>query len=173
MPLIAAAPSDAGTVELIVRRPSENERWVLASGYLDLEEGLLGDTWRARGNRHTPDGTANPEAQITLMNARFAGFIAGSDHDDWARAGDQFFVDYDLGESNVPPGTKLQIGEAVIEVTAHPHLGCAKLSSRFGADALRFVNTEEGRSLRARGANARVISPGLVQTGAVIAKAGA
>lgn len=161
---IRAAPSAHGTVELIVRRPAEDEREVLSEGILDLDEGLVGDSWHARGSRRRPDGSANPLAQVTLMNARAIALIAG-DRERWGLAGDQLYVDLDLGVENLPPGSRLAVGSAVLELTEEPHTGCAKFSRRFGSDALRFVNSPAGRSLRLRGANARVVEPGTVAVG--------
>lgn len=163
------APADGGTVELIVRRPAEDEREVLTEAYLDAHDGLEGDTWRARGSRHTPDGGPNPEAQLTLMNARAAAAIAG-ERERWALAGDQIYVDLDISRANLPPGSRVQIGSAVIEFSEAPHTGCAKFSARFGNDALRFVNSPTGRELRLRGANCRVVKAGTVRAGDAIRK---
>jgi hypothetical protein len=161
---IRAAPAEVGTVELIVRRPAENEREVLVEGVFDLEEGLVGDSWRARGSRRRPDRSPNPLAQVTLMSARAAALIAG-ERTRWPLAGDQLYVDLDLSVDNLPPGTRLALGTAVLEVTPEPHTGCAKFSARFGSAALRFVNSPVGRSLRLRGVNARVVRPGTVAAG--------
>jgi MOSC domain-containing protein YiiM len=166
---IREAPSDAGTVELIARRPAEDEREVLTEARLGLHDGLEGDTWRPRGSRHTPDGGPDAEAQLTLMNARAAAAIAG-ERERWALAGDQFYVDLDLSLTNLPAGTRIQIGSAVIEFSEKPHTGCAKFSARFGNDALRFVNSPVGRELRLRGANCRVVVPGVVRPGDTIRK---
>ncbi len=166
---IRASPADEGTVELIVRRPAENEREVLDEGTIDLVEGLVGDTWRARGSSRTDDGSANPETQLTLTNARLIALVA-SDRDRWPLAGDQLYLDLDLSADNLPPGTRLALGSAVIEVTAVPHTGCAKFSQRFGSDALRFINSPVGRSLHLRGINAKVVTPGTVRTGDAVRK---
>jgi MOSC domain-containing protein YiiM len=166
---IREAPADGGSVELIARRPAEDEREVLTEARLDLHDGLVGDTWRARGSSRTPDGGPNPESQLTLMNARAAAAIAG-ERERWALAGDQFFVDLDLSLANLPPGSRVQIGSAVIEFSEAPHTGCAKFSARFGNDALRFVNSPTGRELRLRGANCRVVVPGTVRPGDAIRK---
>ena len=166
---IREAPADRGTVELIVRRPAVDEREVLTEAVLDLHEGLVGDTWRARGSSHTPDGGPNPEAQLTLMNARVASAVAGG-RERWALAGDQIYVDLDLSLGNLPPGSRIQVGSAVIEFSEEPHTGCAKFSARFGNDALRFVNSPVGRELRLRGANCKVVTPGIVRAGDVIRK---
>jgi len=166
---IGNAPADGGTVELIARRPAEDEREVLTEARLGLHDGLEGDTWRARGSRHTPDGGPDPEAQLTLMNARAAAAIAG-ERERWPIAGDQLYVDLDISLSNLPPGSRIQIGSAVIEFSEKPHTGCAKFSARFGNDALRFVNSPVGRELRLRGANCKVVMPGIVRPGDTIRK---
>ena len=162
---VARSPVGAGRLELIVRRPALAEREVLASADLDLEVGLVGDTWRERGSRYTEDGSADPVRQITLMNARAAALVA-VDRERWPLAGDQLFVDLHLGAEELPPGTRIAIGDtAVVEVTAAPHTGCAKFSARFGQDALRVVNSPAGRALNLRGINARVIAPGTIRAG--------
>jgi hypothetical protein len=162
---IRQSPADAGTVEMIVRRPAQDEREVLEEGRLTTDDGLVGDHWRARGSRSTPDGSANPECQLTLMNARLVDLLAGGDRQAWPLAGDQLYVDLDLSVENLPAGTRLAIGTAMIEVTEPPHTGCAKFSARFGSEAMRFVNSPAGRALRLRGLNARVVEPGEVRRG--------
>lgn len=162
---IRAAPAAAGTVEMIVRRPGVEEREILEEAVLTPEDGLAGDGWQARGSRTTPDGSADPARQLTIMGARAVDLFAGGDRAAWPLAGDQLYVDLDLGEANLPPGTRLAVGAAVVEVTAPPHTGCAKFAARFGSEALRFVSSPEGRALRLRGLNARVLEAGAVRRG--------
>ena len=161
---IRQAPADHGTLELIVRRPAVDEREVLESGTLSLEEGLVGDTWNQRGSSKTPDGGPLLDAQLNIMNARATAAIAGP-IERWPLAGDQLYIDLDISLETLPAGTQLAIGEAVIEVTSEPHTGCGKFSARFGLDALRFVNSPTGRALNLRGINARVIQPGPIHQG--------
>jgi len=158
---VRAAPRDRGTVELIACRPKEGERRILTSGELDLEVGLVGDMWYARkrfGGR-PPD----PDAQITLMNARAIGALA--EREAWSLAGDQLYVDFDLSAARVPAGTELAIGDAILVVTEAPHTGCKKFTARFGSEATRWVNSPAGRALNLRGINARVVQPGTVRIG--------
>ena len=169
--LIRASPSDTGVLEMIVRRPAEGEREVLESGDLDLVYGLIGDTWIARGSSRTSDGTSHPDMQLNVMNARAVALMA-QHRDRWALAGDQLYVDFDLGEGNAPAGTQLAIGAAVIEITSQPHTGCVKFVSRFGLDATKFVNSPVGRDLHLRGVNARVVVPGTIRVGDVVRKIG-
>ena len=166
---VRSSPRDGGSIDLIVRRPSVDEREVLAEALLDTEVGLVGDNWRTRGSSSTPDGSSNPEAQVTMMNSRVAGLVARSP-ERRQLAGDQLYVDLDLSEANLPPGTRLEVGSATIEVTAKPHNGCAKFSARFGREALRFVNSPVGRQLRLRGLNAKVVVPGKLQAGDPVRK---
>ena len=156
MELIRQSPRQEGVVRMIVRRPREDEREIVSEAELSLSEGLVGDNWKGRGSKHMPDGSANPGAQITVTNARLVELIAQSE-ERWSLAGDQLYVDFDLSDDNIPPGTRLSIGSAVIEVTAVPHNGCLKFSDRFGAEALKFVNSPEGKQLHLRGINTRVV----------------
>jgi MOSC domain-containing protein YiiM len=163
------SPSDHGTLEMIVSRPAENERVLMDRGELDVARGLIGDNWQARGSRHTGDGSARPDAQITLMNSRVAQTVA-TDRSRWALAGDQLFVDLDLSESNLPAGQRIAIGSAILEITALPHTGCDKFTARYGHDAIRFVNSPHGRAQRRRGIYAMVVQAGTISAGDTISK---
>ena len=169
LPEILASPRDDGVVRMIVRRPDVDRREVLETGELDVAEGLAGDNWRARGSRQTADGSAHPEMQLNLMNSRVIALVAQSE-DRWVLAGDQLFVDLDLAKENLPAGTRLAIGSAVIEVTAVPHLGCRKFAARFGVEAMKFANSRRGKKLCLRGINAKVVSPGRVSAGDKVRK---
>ena len=166
---IARSPKDGGVVEMIVRRPQVGEREIIEKGQLDLTEGLVGDSWKRRTSKRTADGTPHPEMQLNLMNSRVVALVS-QDKSRWHLAGDQLFVDLDLSDANLPPGTRLAIGSAVIEVTAEPHTGCSKFVERFGIDAMTFVNSRERRDLRLRGINARVVSPGVLRVGDTVSK---
>ncbi len=161
---IREAPSDDGELLLIVRRPSEDERETLDEGVLDTDVGLVGDCWAARGDPRSDDGAANVLAQLTIMNSRVLEVAAGP-VERWPLAGDQLYVDLDLGVDNLPAGTRLAVGDAVVEITAKPHTGCTKFIQRFGLAAQRWVNSETGTRLRLRGVNTQVVNPGTIRVG--------
>lgn len=166
---VRQAPKDGGRLEMIVRRPRVDAREVLEEGELDLEMGLVGDSWLERGSSRTADGSAHPDMQLNVINARLLDLVA-QDKARWQLAGDQLIVDFDLSEENIPPGTQLAIGSAVIEVTAQPHTGCQKFVARFGREAMLFVNSPVGKQLHLRGINARVVQPGTIRQGDAVCK---
>ncbi|HEY6276095.1 MAG TPA: hypothetical protein VIX86_07165 [Streptosporangiaceae bacterium] len=167
--VVRGSPPDHGTVELIVRRPAVDEREVLPEAELDVVVGLVGDNWPARGSTSTPDRSPQPDAQLTVMNSR-AALLVAQVPERRKLAGDQLYVDLNLSPANLPPGTRLAVGSAVIEVSGRPHLGCVKFAARFGKDAWRFVNSRTGRELRLRGLNARILVSGTVRLGDTVRK---
>jgi hypothetical protein len=169
MDYIRQSPKDYGILKMIARRPVDDEREVIERGDLHLLEGLIGDNWKQRGSKHSEDGSANSEAQITVMNARTIELLA-QDEERWPLAGDQLYIDLDLSDDNLPAGTHLAIGSAIIEVTAVPHTGCKKFSARFGVEALKFVNSPEGKRLHLRGINTKIVQPGVIQVGDAVKK---
>lgn len=161
---ILATPKNEGELKLIVRRPEVDGRETPEEARLDVDEGLVGDNWLARGSRHMPEGVADPEMQLNIMNTRVVDLVAGSE-DRWALAGDQLFIDMDLSPENLPPGTQLELGDAVVEITEPPHTGCKKFAARFGVDAMVFVNSGRGKELNFRGICAKVVKSGDIKLG--------
>ena len=166
---IRQSPKDDGVLKLIVRRPRPNFREILETGELDSTSGLIGDNWKTRGSSRTVDGAAHPDMQLNIMNSRVAALVA-QDENRRQLAGDQLYVDLDLSEENLPPGTRLAIGSAIVEVTAEPHNGCKKFVERFGMDAMKFVNSPLGKQLHLRGINAKVAQTGVIKTGDSVKK---
>jgi hypothetical protein len=150
------SPREHGSLALLVRRPQSGEREVLDSATLDVEQGLVGDRW-ALGKRRRVN-------QLTLINSRLIALIAQT-RDRWPLAGDQLYVDFDLSLEHLPPGTRMAVGAAEIEVSPEPHMGCRKFRERYGEDAVRFVNSAGGRALQLRGINAWVVKSGTVRVG--------
>jgi len=166
---IRAAPAERGELQMVVRRPAVDEREVLAQAELDTDVGVVGDSWNQRGSRRTDDGGPHPDMQLNIMNARVIELVS-PDASRRSLAGDQLYIDMDLSTANLPPGTRLGIGSAVIEVTAEPHTGCKKFGERYGLDAARWVNSEAGKELHLRGINAKVVQNGTVRPGDAVTK---
>jgi hypothetical protein len=163
---IRQAPTEAGTLELIVARPGPGERRVLHEAELDLTQGLIGDDWHVRVTKYGPP---DPLGQLNIMNFRAAALVAGN-AERIPLAGDQLYVDFDLSTQNLEAGTRLAVGDAVIEITPKPHRGCVKFTERFGNDATRFFNTGIGLALNLRGRNARVVAPGTIRRGDAVTR---
>jgi hypothetical protein len=166
---ILSSPKESGRLLMIVRRPDVGARELLEQAELDEVRGLVGDNWLARGSSQTSDGAAHLEMQLTLMNSRVIALIA-TETQRWPLAGDQLYVDLDLSKANLPTGTRLSIGTAVVEVTGTPHLGCKKFVARFGLDAMTFVNSRRGKRLALRGINARIAQSGTIRRGDAVTK---
>jgi MOSC domain-containing protein YiiM len=166
---IRESPKDNGILHLVVCRPQIDSRKVLDFAMLDVDQGLMGDNWTLRGSSKTADGGPHPERQITIMNSRVVALVA-QEKERWPLAGDQLFVEMDLSKANLPAGSRIAIGSAILEVTEPPHLGCQKFVARFGADAMKFVNSPVGRELCMRGIHARVVQNGTVRSGDSVRK---
>lgn len=156
LPDVRRSPREQGSLAMIVRRPRSGEREVLKAAELDVEQGLVGDRW-ALGKRRRAN-------QVTLINSRLAALISRT-RERWPLAGDQLYVDFDLSVEHVPPGSRLRVGAAEIEVSPEPHTGCRLFRERYGADALRLVNSPDGRAWQLRGINAWVVKSGKIQVG--------
>ncbi len=167
---IRESPKNNGILRLIVRRPKEDAREVLDVGELDLDEGLKGDNWQTRGSSSMADGSSNPDKQLNIMNARAAALVTADDESRWQLAGDQLFIDLVLSDENLPAGTRLEIGSAIVEITPPPHNGCKKFVARFGLEAMEFVNSAVGKQLHLRGVCARVVKSGTIRQGDIIRK---
>ena len=163
------SPKEQGVLELIVSRPEEDAREVMTLADLDIELGLVGDTWRDRPSARSGDGKAHPDMQITIRNSRVAALVA-QDKDRWQLSGDQLFTDLDLSKANVPPGTRISVGSAILEATDQPHTGCKKFAARFGADALKLISSPAGKELQLRGINAKVVRGGEIKPGDTVKK---
>ena len=166
---IRISPKDQSVLDLIVSRPEEDARETMELADLHVEVGLVGDTWRDRPSIRSGDGKAHPDMQITMMNSRVAALVAQS-KDRWPLAGDQLFVDLDLSKVNVPPGARISVGAAILEVTNQPHTGCEKFAARFGIDALKLISSPIGRELQLRGINLKVVHGGEIRPGDAVKK---
>ena len=154
-----AADRDEGRLALIVLRRADGVRETPSHTRLTLEEGVPGDDWCRRPPR-------DPEAQLAVMRADVARLIANGQP--LTVFGDNLFVNLDISAGNLPTGTRLRVGGAVVEVTPKAHNGCRKFNGRFGNDALRFVAYKATRDQNFRGIYWKVVQPGDVRVGDAI-----
>ena len=166
---IKNSPKNQSVLDMIVSRPEEDAREIMELADLDVVVGLVGDTWQDRPSARSGDGKAHPDMQITLMNSRVADLVAQS-KERWPLSGDQLFADLDLSKTNVPPGTRISVGKAVLEATDQPHTGCKKFASRFGVDALKFISAPTTEVLQLRGINLKVVAGGEIKPGDIVKK---
>jgi MOSC domain-containing protein YiiM len=156
---LAPAPLDLGRVTLIVCREGPALHKALDCVRLTPEEGVPGDQW----NRRTP---RNPDAQLTVIRRDIAELI--SNGQPLTTSGDNLVVELDISAGNLPVGTRLRVGEAIVEVSPKPHNGCYKFEGRFGTDALRFVQAPATRHHNLRGVYWKVVQAGEVRAGVEI-----
>ncbi|MEO2004026.1 MAG: MOSC domain-containing protein [Candidatus Poribacteria bacterium] len=169
---LKASPADSGALEGICIRPKVNEREELERCLLSPEGGVEGDFWAEVNRKMLAEGSSYSAGQVALMNSRAIEAVAGS-RDRWKLAGDQLFVDFDLSESNLAPGDRLHVGPAILEIVPIPHTGCDLFKERFGMDAVKFINSAVGKSMRLRGIFAQVVQEGVVSIGDSVRKADA
>ncbi len=163
---VLASPGDEGSLELIVIRPKAGGR----EAFVSPEGGVEGDRWSGARGRLLPGRRPDPRSQVSLMKARLLRLISGGDERRMLLAGDNLIVDFDLSEDNVGAGRRLAVGGAVLEVTDVAHNGCGAFTSRYGRDAVKFVNSAEGKRLHLRGLYARVVEAGVVCVGDAVRK---
>ena len=169
MDWVLAAPDTVGRVEALVVRPAVDQRVSHTQVMFSPEQGVTGDNWLTSCWKKLPGGESDPEVQVAIMSARMIEVLT-RDKSRWPLAGDQLFVDFDLSVVNLAVGNRLQVGAAVLEITAEPHRGCRKFSQRFGAEAKAFVNSKQGDAYRLRGVYAKIVSAGEVRVGDDIRK---
>lgn len=166
---IRQSPSEKGVLKAIVIRPASDDRTSLTECEISPELGVHGDNWATGCWMTLPDGTPHPDVQVAIMNARVIQLIS-PEVDRRPLAGDNLYVDLDLSVDNLQPGDQLSVGSGILEITEVAHNGCGKFAERFGADAVKFVNSAAGRKLRLRGIYARIVKAGAIHVGDKISK---
>jgi len=149
-------PRDAGELALIVSRGDDGHRSTPDRMVLSPERGVPGDVWWR-------DSPAKIDSQISIMRADIARLVANGQP--LSLVGDNLLVDLDLSVSNLPQGSRLQVGTSFLEITPEPHNGCLKFRQRFGRFALRVTADRRFKDLRLRGIYAKVMEEGEIEVG--------
>jgi hypothetical protein len=167
---VLQSPAEGAAVEALFSRPAPGKRLDLPALEVSVSGGIAGDHWSLGCWKTLPDGSPDPDVQVSLMNRRMLHLIAGA-RDNWARAGNNIIVDMDLSIDNLPIGQRLRVGTAELEIGPVANTGCDFFIERYGRDACVFVNTGIAKQKRLRGVYARVVKDGQIRIGDIIRKA--
>lgn len=158
------SPRDRGRVEQVCVRPALDERFFPEELHLCPRRGAIGDRWEHRTWMYLPDGRPDPRVQLAIAHAPTIAWVhalSGNAH----HPGDTLLVDLDLHANNLPAGSRLRVGTAVIEISDVENDGCAKFAARHGSEIRAWMAAPENRTRRLRGVFARVLQEGVVRAG--------
>lgn len=147
LPFVLAAPRDDAPIALLCTRPALGQRAFPASIRLTKAEGIPGERWLTQSWLRLPDGRPDPRNQVSLLPSRVMD-IAWQNRDTAPHPGDPIVADLDMTEANLPVGTLIGVGSAVLRVSDVPNLGCVKWKVRYGSDALAWVAADPALRLR-------------------------
>ena len=168
---VLASPQQQGSLQAIFVRPAENERRSLGDAELSQATGIVGDRWLTDHWQHLPDGSSDPDTQVSIMNFRILRQLSGGTAEAMGLAGDNLIVDFDLSDENLPTGSRLRVGtDVVIQISTTPHTGCKKFVERYGKAAQQFVNSEQGKQHHLRGVLGKIVRPGTIRVGDTVTK---
>lgn len=162
-PHILAAPKDGAAISYLCIRPERNTRRFVDELHLSAEQGVSGDPrWLSEPWLKTEEGTGHPGIQVCVLSRRVLDLVW---NDDGIFPGDTFIVDMNLTMENVPTGTRLAVGTAVLEVSDVFNEGCVKWKARYGVDAYDWARDPANRHLRPRGILCSIVQDGFIRTG--------
>ncbi len=161
LPVILAAPRTDGEIRLLCVRPRPNQRTFPDSLTLPRATGVVDDFEASRPWLTLPDGSPDPRNQVSLMSARVLDLVWRS-RDPRHHPGDNIAVDLDLSHANLPTGTLLKVGTAILCVSDEPNDGCVKWKVRCGKDAYAWVREMPHVPYRLRGLYCSVKQDGVV-----------
>lgn len=153
---LPAAPRDRGTLDLLVARGPRGERTLPTEARLTVAGGLPGDRWAG-------DDRYGADYQLATTRTDFARTVANGQ--DLQLHGDNLFLTLDLSDDNLPVGSRVRIGGALLQVTPVAHNGCKKWAQRFGLPPMQLNMAPRMRGVHLRGIYLRVIEDGVVRVG--------
>ena len=161
LPHIAAAPKTDAPIAVLCFRPGLNQRLFPSSLTLTRAEGIPGERWLTMPWLRLDDGSPDPRIQVSILPQRVLDLM-WRDRTATAHPGDTIVADLDCGIANLPEGTLIQTGSAVLQVSGIFNEGCIKWKARFGADARAFIDAPGHPDLRLRGVLCAVVQDGVV-----------
>ncbi|MFT3781378.1 MAG: hypothetical protein QM790_05120 [Nibricoccus sp.] len=164
---IPALPKNDARVEALCVRPDLGAREIREEIDFDPVHGAIGDRWERKTWMYLPDGKPDPRVQIAICNAQVIAMLqelTETNH----HPGDTLFTNLDLSHANLPRGSKLQVGNAIIEISDVENDACMKFAKHHGSVVLDWIRLPQNRPLRLRGAFAKVSVGGKVRIGDVI-----
>ena len=164
LPDVLLAPKDGAAIEQLCLRPEIEARNFVDEMDLTRENGIPGERWNYAPWLTLADGRADPRIQVSILSKRVLDLVY-NDPDNMVHPGDSFIADMDLSYENLPDGTLLNIGSAVLRVSDKFNTACQKWQDRYGKDALRWIVQTDNRKYRLRGVLCEVIKDGRVKTG--------
>jgi hypothetical protein len=150
------APRDQGRVVLLVARGPNGERTLHTEALLTENGGMPGDRWVSQDKY-------GPEYQLATMRADFARVIANGQP--LELHGDNLFLELDLSSENLPTGSLVRLGQALLRVTPQAHNGCKKWVQRFGLAPMQMNLDPAHRRVHLRGIYFQVVEAGRVRPG--------
>lgn len=170
LPSVLMAPKDSAPIEQLCLRPDIGVRNFVDEMELTRELGIPGERWNYAPWLTLRDGRADPRIQVSILNKQVLDLVYNDPHN-MIHPGDSFIADMDFSYENMPDGTLLNIGSAVLRVSDKFNTACQKWQDRYGRDALRWIVLQGNRQYRLRGVLCEVIKDGRVKTGDLIQKA--
>ncbi|WP_199523173.1 hypothetical protein [Pararhodobacter sp. CCB-MM2] len=164
LPQVLAAPKDGAAIEMLCLRPQRNQRAFVDELTVTQAEGIPGERWLCEPWLRLEDGSPHPGIQICIVSKQVLDLV-WRDRENVVHPGDTFTVDMDLGEANLPEGTLLQAGTAVLRVSEVFNDGCVKWKVRYGAAAKDWLVAPGNLTHRLRGILCSVEQDGVIRNG--------
>lgn len=166
---ILDAPKVSAPIDMLCFRPDYGVRSFPDRIQVSVARGIEGERWLRDPWLKLPDGRPDPRIQISVLPKRVAD-LCWRNRDVSPHPGDTLIADLDMTSANMPVGTRLQVGSAVIEVSDVFNNGCAKWYAQYGADSVKWINHRPHRPLRLRGILCRVVVDGEIRKSDLIEK---
>ncbi|MCV6597893.1 MAG: hypothetical protein OIF40_12535, partial [Mangrovicoccus sp.] len=125
------------------------------------DRGVIGDRWAEHAWLRLPDGRPDPRIQVCILPTQVWDTVCNRPN--MPHPGDTIIADLDMSEANLPSGSLLQAGSAVLRVSDVFNDACVKWRARYGDASYRWINRADHCPLRLRGLLCSIERPGQIQ----------